>query len=105
METMPVHQDATKPILRSAPAMDVVPPRAADTIKTPPPIAQDSGGASSDAPKVPLHHQAAQAHTMHQPRQSQNGAGMAILATIIIVLGLGVLMLYAYLRTNGISVF
>ena len=38
-----------------------------------------------------------------QPRQP--GVGLAIFATIIIILGLGLLATYAYLRSNNISVF
>ncbi len=38
-----------------------------------------------------------------QPKQP--GVGMAIVATVIIILGLSALATYAYLRTNGTSLF
>jgi hypothetical protein len=37
-------------------------------------------------------------------RHTGSGVGVAIFATLVVVLGLGTLMVYAYLRTNGIAV-
>lgn len=37
------------------------------------------------------------------PKKPRTGVGLAVFATIVIVLGLGALMVYAYLRTNGVN--
>lgn len=39
--------------------------------------------------------------TQKTAKSGQNGTGFAIAATVVIVLGLAGMMVYAYLRTNG----
>ena len=69
------------------PVMDVVPPKSVNEPQKPAPA--DGKPAPKSAPK---------------PRaQHDNGVGLAILASVIIVLGLAVLFVYAYLRSNGVS--
>lgn len=78
----------------SSPAMDIMPPKVADA----PPVPV------SEAPKTaPVH--AKKPTVVRAPREPHMSMGPVILATVIIVLGLGVLFMYAYLRTNNISVF
>lgn len=82
-----------------APAMDIVaPPKMAE----PPKQAQQEATPPSDHAKAPSAHTPKQ-HIPLQPRRS--GMGLVVAATIVIVLGLGAFMVYAYLRTNGISMF
>jgi hypothetical protein len=79
--------------------MDIVaPPKMAEPPKQP---------AQQDTPTPVDHAKTPQAHAAKQrvPLQPQrSGMGLVALATVIIVLGLGVCMVYAYLRTNGIRV-
>lgn len=93
------------------PVMDVVPPPKpaaalavpSEGVKTPPPMpadatpAAETSGAKEQAkqakPKVPK-----------PPKTPRSGVGLAIAATVVIVLGLAALFVYAYLRTNNISI-
>lgn len=104
----PVPQpDPTAPKPTSPPVMDIrAPARTANTepIKTPPPQAGDQPPESVDlkktdkkAPKPPK--------LQKPPKAHGNGVGLAIFGTIVIVLGLGALFVYAYLRTQGVSGF
>lgn len=91
------------------PVMDVVPPpkpatapAPADGVKTPPPMPNDAAQAGEkpgnkdqskrDKPKV-----------TKPPKAPRSGVGLAVAATVIIVLVLAALFVYAYLRTNNIS--
>lgn len=97
-------------------AMDVLPPRLAEAPKvrepeaplaqapTPLPVPNpanpiDSGG--NDNEPHPGKHAQKPARPVTSHRSS--GAGLAIFATIVVVLGLGAMMVYAYLRTNGVA--
>lgn len=78
-----------------APVMDVkAPPQQA--LATPPP--------ETDKPPQPAEPGDKKVQTMpkqasaKQPGQSSNGVALAIVATVIIVLGLGLLATYAYLK-------
>lgn len=90
------------------PVMDVVPPpkssapspESADGVKTPPPSPSDPAQAAEAASKKDQPKQ----KVAKPPKAPRSGAGLAIAATVIIVLGLAALFVYAYLRTNGISV-
>ena len=84
-----------------APVMDIVPPpKSADEVKSAPAETPESEAASKNSkkdtkqavPKVPK-----------PPRQPRTGVGLAVFATVVIVLGLAALMVYAYLRTQGVS--
>lgn len=95
-------QAATKPV------MDVVPPPKpavatvpTDSLKTPPP------SAGSDAPVAEISSDKKQSK-QGKPKAAKTphaGAGLAIVATVIIVLGLAGLFVYAYLRTNGVAAY
>ena len=95
----------------SKPVMDVVPPpkpaaapAPVDGVKTPPPLPDDAAQAAGksdgkdqskqDKPKV-----------TKPPKAPRSGVGLAITATVIIVLGLAALFVYAYLRSNNISAY
>ena len=80
--------------------MDIVaPPKMAE----PPKQVQDTPAPPAHAVKSAMHHSAAKPHVPPHPQGS--GLGLVVAATVIIVLGLGAFMVYAYLRTNGISIF
>ena len=88
------------------PVMDVTPPRPAEPPKVPPKEERDND------PPQPTPHSAESAHHKPEkpavakpPKQPGSSVGLAIFATIVIVLGLGALFTYAYLRTNNISIF
>ncbi len=83
-----------QPPANPKPVMDVVPPKTAETIKEPPKEAAES--VELKPAKPPL---------AKLPKQQRSGVGLAIFATVVIVLALGAMMVYAYLRTNHISVF
>ncbi|HVU59880.1 MAG TPA: hypothetical protein VHC98_03520 [Candidatus Saccharimonadales bacterium] len=98
----------------NAPVMDVRPPKPVET-----PVATE---APKDAPAQPVPAPAEPPETSPDtssaplpaaktsaaaapPRQPHTpGVGLAIAAAISIILGLAALFVYAYLRTNGISV-
>ena len=75
------------------PAMDVRPPKVAEA----PPL--PSAPQKPEAPRNPAKHV-----TRIAARQPYPGLGAVIFATIVIVFGLAILMVYAYLRTNGMSI-
>jgi hypothetical protein len=77
------------------PVMDVVPPKPADALKVPP---KDDSAADEAA-----HPKSQKPAVTKPPKPSGSGVGWAIFATIVVVLGLAALMVYAYLRTNNIS--
>ena len=80
------------------PVMDVVPPKPLEVQKTP----RDD----TTEPSESTTHQKSQKSTITKPpKQPGSGVGLAIFATIVIVLGLAALLVYAYLRTNNISLF
>lgn len=89
----PVHEETPKPV--RTPAMDIMPPKVAE--------APQSAAATPEsfAPKKPA---SVKKTTAHMPKQPRQGIGLAVTATVIIVLGLGTLMVYSYLRTKGISI-
>lgn len=75
--------------------MDIVaPPKMAEPPKQ---QVQDSPAPAGHTAKVPVHQAA--------PKPHGSGFGMLTFATVVIVLGLGALMVYAYLRSNAISIF
>jgi hypothetical protein len=102
----PITQPEQKPI---APAvMDIVPPRSsiAEPLKAAPP---DTASAPTAQPekisKRDAKQQKEKTTVTKAPKTPGNGTGLAVAATIIIVLGLGAMMVYAYFRTKGISIF
>ena len=88
----------------AAPVMDIKAPAktlASEPVKTPPPEPEETPAESTDpkpqpekTPKPP-----------RPPKQPGSGIGLAICATVIIVVSLAGLFVYAYLRTMGIKVF
>ena len=93
----PPEQPPTPP--PAAPVMDVVPPKAADGMKEPPKDSEPKEVEESVELK-PIKTVATK-----PPKKQSSGVGLAITATVVIVLGLGAMMVYAYLRTNHVSVF
>jgi hypothetical protein len=83
-----------QPPAASKPVMDVVPPKPTETLKEPPKEAEES--VELKTTKAPV---------AKPPKRQGSGVGMAIFATVVIVIVLAALMVYAYLRTNHISVF
>lgn len=83
--------------------MDIMPSRPAEAPKMPPPGA--AAPAPPLAPPKAAAHQEQPAAVTRSPRTPGSGAGLAVAATVVIVLGLGALLVYAYLRSNGISIF
>ncbi len=79
----------------ATPVMDVVPPKPPETLKKPPQETEES--VELKKPTTPP--------VTKSPKHRGSGVGLAIFATIVIVLGLAVLVVYAYLRTNHIQVF
>ena len=90
------------------PVMDVMPPpRPIEGVHTPPPPPapephdqEESVELKKDEPKADK-----PAAKPKAPKQPHSGLGLIVFATVIIVLGLGAMVTYAYLRTQGISVF
>jgi uncharacterized protein HemX len=78
----------------SAPVMDVVAPKPQEAPKDLPKATDESVELK---PQKPVNTKSAQT--------AGRGVGLAIFATIVIVLGLAALMVYAYLRTNHIRPF
>jgi uncharacterized protein HemX len=74
--------------------MDVVPPKAPEPLKEPPKQAEQS--VELKPSKMPV---------TKPPKRQGSGVGLAIFATVVIVLALAAMMVYAYLRTKHISVF
>lgn len=82
--------------------MDIVgPPKVVEPPKTSP-EAMPSSLPDHPARPTPVHHGGVQSHQANSGQRS--GLGLVIFATIVIVFGLGACMVYAYLRTNGISI-
>lgn len=75
-------------------AMDVVSPPVTEKSPTPTP---ESVKPSDEKPKHNLPKKAE--HESVSPKQQGTGIGLAIFATIVIVLGLAALATYAYLQT------
>ena len=74
--------------------MDIVPPKTPETLKEPPEDTKES---------VEL--KPAKTANPKPPKAQSSSVGLAIFATVVIVLALALMMVYAYLRTNHISVF
>jgi hypothetical protein len=75
--------------------MDVVPPPKPPEVPLDPPEAEKEESVELKPNKLPVSKPA---------KQPGHGVGIAILATVVIILGLAVLVVYAYLRTNHIQV-
>ena len=100
--------------------MDILPPKApatpgASSTDTPPPPAPAPdpypvAAPVTDQPDKPEKPEKPDVFKLQKPPTTKlpkthgSGMGLAIVATVIIVLGLGALMVYAYLRTKGISI-
>jgi hypothetical protein len=79
--------------------MDIKPPAqasAAEPVKTPPPEAGDIPATTESKPTDQKPSKPAK-----QPRPYGSGTALAIVATVIIVLGLGTLFVLAYLQSQG----
>jgi len=96
-------QDVRQP----RPAMDIMPSRPAEAPKMPPPdTAVPAPVATAEPAAHHAHHRNHRTQApVSKPPKAPGGAGLAVSATVVIVLGLGALLVYAYLRSNGISVF
>jgi hypothetical protein len=91
MEPAPPNE---QPSTGSKPVMDVVPPKPAETLKEPPKDTEASVVLKDTKTAV-----------AKPPKRQGSGVGLAIFATVVIVIALAAMMVYAYLRTNHISVF
>lgn len=89
----PQHHPEEKP---SSPVMDIVPPKPAEAPKAP---------FKPEETPTPAHHKAPETQAIRPPKDQRSGVGLAIVATIIIVLGLAALFVYAYLRTKNVSLY
>ena len=81
--------------------MDVVPPPKpvpTDDVKTPPVDTPSPSEAPADAKT-----DAVKPVAPKPPKAKRTDVGLAIAATVVIVLGLAALFVYAYLRTNGVN--
>lgn len=75
----------------ATPVMDVTPPRQEAQLHQPP--------AEEESPEQPTKpHDAPKQNK--PPKPPKNGVGMAIFATVVIVLGLAALATYAYIKTS-----
>jgi hypothetical protein len=92
MEPAPPNE---QPRAGSTPVMDVVPPKPPEALKEPP---KDNTGESVEL-------KPSKTAVTKPPKRPSSGVGLAIFATVIIVIALAALMVYAYLRTNQIKVF
>lgn len=128
MIMVPTETKPNPPVRSLPPVMDVHPPKppedakTADQLPAPTPLKQPEPHVSEPTPVEPkeppkdeikeppavseLPLQGPPKMTSARPprRHTGSGVGVAIFATLVIVLGLGTLMVYAYLRTNGIAV-
>lgn len=109
---MPIRMEpnAQQPNQANKPVMDVVPPpkapaasAQADDVKTPPPMPADAMPATEKPDKG--QDRQTKPKAAKPPKTPHSGVGLAVAATVIIVLGLAALFVYAYLRTNNISVY
>jgi hypothetical protein len=87
------------------PVMDVVPPKPTEPPKAPPKEERDNDPPPTPHSAEAAHHKPDKPAVAKPPKQPGSGVGLAIFATIVIVLCLGALFTYAYLRTNNISIF
>ena len=79
--------------------MDVVPPKgpAPEALKEPP--------KETDPTEESVELKPVKTAATKTPKRQTSGVGLAIFATVVIVIALAALMVYAYLRTNNIKVF
>lgn len=93
--------EETAPKFQQAPAMDVVAPRGAapeSVAVEPAPPPEEGQAKDSQAPaKGPKEKPKAQ----KPAKKPRNGVGMAIFATMVIVLGLAAMATYAYIKTQN----
>lgn len=94
------------------PVMDVRPPAAPVHAETPAPVKPTETPAPNEAEPEkttadePVEEKAKPAKAVKPPKPSREpGVTLAIVATIIIVLGLAALATYAYLRVNNVAPF
>lgn len=90
----------------ASPVMDVRPPQAAHTETTTADVHEEPKPAADgahEAEKTPETKTPKPAKAPKPPKPPRTpGVGMAITATVVIVLGLAVLAVYAYLQSNGL---
>jgi hypothetical protein len=83
--------------------MDVKPPAQADAVHAAPP--EEAPAETPDPKKAGKKQKAPKPPKVVKPKAPrQPGSGMAVFASVVIVLGLAALAVYAYLKTNNIPV-
>jgi len=95
-----MEETAIKP--PQTPAMDVVAPKPSTpepVAVAPAPPAEETDPKETPAP-VEIHKNKPKAHKP-SAKKPHNGVGVAILATVVIVLGLAAMATYAYLKTQN----
>lgn len=106
MDVVPPPRSAVAPVVPTAapvPTGPALEPRSIDGVKTPPPLPGDSDPAAALAKEEQAQvAQPAKPATPKSPKTPRSGVGLAIFATIVIVLALAALFAYAYLRSNNI---
>jgi hypothetical protein len=83
----------------AAPVMDVLPPVSDNAVHAAPP--EDK---PADEPKPKADKKAKKIKAVKPKSPRQPGSGAAIFASVVIVLGLAALAVYAYLKSNNIPV-
>ncbi len=104
-------QPAPKPVMDVVPPKPPVPPQPTpEPVKATPKevveLAVASPGGTAAKPEPKDSKRATKQVVTKPPKPPKvpgSGIGLAIFATVVIVLGLGAMMVYAYLRTNGVS--
>ena len=96
----PAEASSTPPAATQGQTMDVVPPpeKAAQPAEQPPADSEPGTKEGEKPAEKPVDAQAALKKVA--PKQSKSGVTLAIIATVIIVLGLAALATYAYLKTT-----
>jgi len=77
-------------------------PTTAEPVKAAPP---DAGNPMPQSVELKKDDKKKASKPPKQPKSRGSGVSLAVFATIVIVLGLGALFVYAYLRTQGINPF
>lgn len=98
----PLNRHDDKPVPQ--PVMDVTPPKPVEQSKAPTHEEPNTAQAPAPADEEPVYAPVTHAAPAKPPKQHNSSVALAVIATIILVLGLGALFVYAYLRTNHLSI-
>lgn len=98
MEPTKTTQDEPVPTGSQVPVMDVRPPRT-EAPEAPSAGAEQAANDIKSSPQ-PVAAKPAVSKPLKEPKEPGSGVGLAIFATVLIVLGLAVLATYAYIATK-----